>query len=121
MTKVFVINSNDFPFAAEFNNVYGYIHMYYKIIKELIPLSYKYPIKIICDEASVCLFDNLPVTSIVVCENVPKRFDKYVDWDDEIVNVSNINEKKEELKEYIRLTYPNAWKSVVGNVNTRFL
>lgn len=118
MNLVFVINSKDYPSSEGLKNVDDYIEVYYRILERLIPLSYKHNIKIICDEESVCLFENLPVQSISVWSDGIDIKDLY-EWDDELVRIGC--ESKWDLKEFLRLVYPNSWNQIVTNLNTRFL
>ena len=118
MSLVFVINSKDFRSSEGLKNVDDYIEVYYRILKRMLPLSYCHNIKIICDEESVCLFDNLPVQSITVWDEGIDIKDLY-DWDDELQRIGR--ESKWDLKEFLRLVYPNSWSQIVINLNSRFL
>lgn len=119
MSFVFVLDTNEFSVDEHFYNVESYVTEYYKIIKKLIPLSYLRPIKVICDEKSACLFNDLPIMTIEIIEN--KNMLDHFEVDDILMNCNDITDTKDKLRDYIKIVYPQSWTSIINNLNTRFL
>lgn len=117
MSYVFVFDGRHYEYGI-YLNVHQYVHDYYKLLKKLLYYSHKGDVKVICDEQSLPLFENLSVSTFIMHKR--KDITDSCDLDDIMINHLEITEEKENLRFFISKTYPNAWGFISKNLTTRF-
>jgi hypothetical protein len=117
MSYVFVLDSRDYKSGIQLN-VDQYIHDYYKILKQLLYYSHKSEVKVVCDEYSIGLFEDLPASVFIM--NRRKDIEESCHLDDVMINHREITDEKENLKFHLSVTYPFAWTKIVRNIRERF-